>query len=129
MRTLWRDDVASFGGDFVRFDAIRVNPKPLDWKAIPIVLGGNSDAALRRVARWGDGWYGFNLDRAGEAAQRVRYLRASCDDAGRDIADLHVAVALRDQTPPTSRNSPKPASTSWSSSRNRRAVRRRQPRG
>jgi hypothetical protein len=33
------------------------------------------------------------------------------------------------QTPPTSRNSPKPASTSWSSSRNRRAVRRRQPRG
>jgi probable F420-dependent oxidoreductase len=99
MRTLWHNDVASFGGDFVRFDAIRVNPKPLDGKAIPIVLGGNSDAALRRVARWGDGWYGFNLDGAGEAAQRVRYLRACCDDAGRDIADLHVAVALRDPDP------------------------------
>jgi probable F420-dependent oxidoreductase len=53
IRTLWRDDVASFGGDFVRFDAIRVNPKPLDGKAIPIVLGGNSDAALRRVAPLG----------------------------------------------------------------------------
>jgi hypothetical protein len=61
--------------------------------------GGNSDAALRRVARWGDGWYGFNIDGAGEAAQRVRYLRASCDDAGRDIADLHVPVALRDPDP------------------------------
>ena len=99
MRTLWHNDVASFRGDFVRFDDIRVNPKPLDGKAIPIVLGGNSDAALRRVARWGDGWYGFNLDGAAEAAQRVRYLRACCEEAGRDIADLHVAVALRDPDP------------------------------
>jgi probable F420-dependent oxidoreductase len=99
MRTLWHNDVASFRGDFVRFDAIRVNPKPLDGKAIPIVLGGNSDAALRRVARWGDGWYGFNLDGAAEAAQRVRYLRACCEESGRDIADLLVAVALRDPDP------------------------------
>jgi hypothetical protein len=79
------------------------------------------ETATRRCGewpRWGDSWYGFNLDGAGEAAQRIRYLRACCDDAGRDIADLHVAVALRDQTPPTSRNSPKPASASWSSSRN-----------
>ena len=62
MRTLWRDDVASFHGDFVGFDEIRVNPKPVRDRRIPIVLGGNSDAALRRVVAWGDGWYAFNLD-------------------------------------------------------------------
>jgi hypothetical protein len=33
-----------------------VNPKPVR-RAIPIVLGGNSDAALKRVGAWGDGWY------------------------------------------------------------------------
>jgi probable F420-dependent oxidoreductase len=99
MRTIWRDDVASFEGDFVRFDAIRVNPKPLNTSGIPIILGGNSDAALRRVARSGDGWYGFYLDDAGEVAQRVGYLRACCDNAARDIADLHVAVSLRDPDP------------------------------
>jgi alkanesulfonate monooxygenase SsuD/methylene tetrahydromethanopterin reductase-like flavin-dependent oxidoreductase (luciferase family) len=32
-----------------------VNPKPLRDRQMPIVLGGNSDAALRRVAAWGDG--------------------------------------------------------------------------
>ena len=62
MRTLWRDDVASYSGEFVRFDTIRVNPKPVRDRRIPIVLGGNSDAALRRVVAWGDGWYGFYLD-------------------------------------------------------------------
>ena len=46
MRTLWREDVASFDGEFVRFDAVRVNPKPVRDRQIPVVLGGNSDAAL-----------------------------------------------------------------------------------
>ena len=52
MRTIWREDVASFHGEFVQFDAIRVNPKPMGGRTIPIVLGGNFDAALRRVAQW-----------------------------------------------------------------------------
>ncbi len=61
MRTLWRDDVASYEGTTVRFDRVRVNPRPVRDRRIPIVLGGNSDTALRRVVRYGDGWYGFNL--------------------------------------------------------------------
>ncbi|OBK44331.1 LLM class F420-dependent oxidoreductase [Mycobacterium sp. 1081908.1] len=94
MRTLWRDDVASFDGEFVRFDAIRVNPKPL--RRIPIVLGGNSDAALRRVAAWGDGWYGFNVDGPAAVRERMDTLERLCAEAGRDRAELSVSVALRD---------------------------------
>jgi probable F420-dependent oxidoreductase len=94
MRALWHDDVASFDGEFVRFDAIRVNPKPL--RRIPIVLGGNSDAALRRVVAWGDGWYGFNLDGPAAARERVDRLERLCAEAGRDRAELTVSVALRD---------------------------------
>ncbi|EFG75745.1 putative F420-dependent oxidoreductase, Rv2161c family [Mycobacterium parascrofulaceum ATCC BAA-614] len=52
MRALWRDDVASFAGDFVRFDSIRVNPKPVRDRGIPIVVGGNSD---RRCGGWRPG--------------------------------------------------------------------------
>jgi len=96
MRTLWRDDVASFDGEFVQFDSVRVNPKPVANDRIPIVLGGNSDAALRRVVAWGDGWYGFNLDGVDEVAERLEFLRGLCADSGRDRAELHVAVALRD---------------------------------
>ena len=61
IRTLWREDVASFRGEFVSFESVRVNPEPVRDRRIPVVLGGNSDAALRRAAAWGDGWYGFNL--------------------------------------------------------------------
>lgn len=99
MRTIWRDDVASFQGEFVQFDGIRVNPKPMGGRTIPIVLGGNSDAALRRVAQWGDGWYGFNLDGTAEVAQRVGYVKRRCREAGRDASDLHLAVSLQDPHP------------------------------
>lgn len=99
MRTLWRDDVASFDGEFVSFDAVRVNPKPVRDRRIPVVLGGNSDAALRRVSEWGDGWYGFNLSGVDAVAERVGVLHRLCEEAGRDIDELRLAVALQEVHP------------------------------
>jgi len=96
MRTLWRDDVASFDGNVVRFDSIRVNPKPVRDRRIPIVVGGNSDPALRRVATWGDGWYGFNLDGLSAVRDRVAKLERLCAESGRDRSKLRLSVALRD---------------------------------
>ncbi len=95
MRTLWREDVASFEGKFVGFDAIRVNPKPEGDRRIPIVVGGNSDPALRRVAAWGDGWYGFNLDGLAAVRERVAKLEQLCAESGRDRTQLRLSVALR----------------------------------
>jgi probable F420-dependent oxidoreductase len=94
MRALWRDDVASFDGKFVGFDSIRVNPKPVRDRRVPIVVGGNSDAALRRVAAWADGWYGFNVDGVAAVRERVSKLEEFCAQSGRDRAQLRLAVAL-----------------------------------
>jgi probable F420-dependent oxidoreductase len=99
MRTLWREDPASFTGEFVRFADIRVNPKPLREGGIPVIVGGNSDAALRRAARAGDGWYGFNLADLEQVAERVERLRQLCTAADRDPSGLHIAVALADPRP------------------------------
>ena len=52
-------------------------------------------AALRRVATWADGWYGFFVD---DVAQRVDTLRRLCRDVGRDASSLRLAVALREPT-------------------------------
>ncbi|GAC1401937.1 MAG: LLM class F420-dependent oxidoreductase [Mycobacterium sp.] len=95
MRTLWRDDVASFEGEFVGFDSVRVNPKPVADRRIPIILGGNTETALRRAVSWGDGWYGFNLNGVQEVAERVDVLNRLCEEAGRDRGELRLAVALR----------------------------------
>ena len=94
MRTLWRDDIASFDGKFVDFDSIRVNPKPVRDRRIPIVFGGNSDPALRRVAACGDGWYGFNLNGVAAVRERVAKLEQLCAESGRDRAGLRLSVAL-----------------------------------
>ncbi len=94
MRVLWGEDVASFDGEFVAFDAVRVNPKPVRDRRIPVVLGGNSDAALRRVAGWGDGWYGFNLAGVDAVRERLAVLEGMCREVGRDVRDLRIAVAL-----------------------------------
>lgn len=97
MRTLWADDVASFSGEFTRFESVRVNPKPVRG-SIPVVIGGNSDAALSRVAAFGDGWYGFNLP-ATAVAERVATLAGQCERRGRSLRELAVAVALADGSP------------------------------
>lgn len=99
MRALWCDDVASYSGDFVNFRSVRVNPKPVRDRRVPVMVGGNSDAALHRVAAWGDGWYGFNLVDVAEVADRVAFLRGACRSAGRDPGDLYLAVALQDPRP------------------------------
>ena len=99
MRTIWRDDIASHAGEFANFVAIRVNPKPFRDGRIPVVLGGNSEAALRRVAQWGDGWYGFNLHDVDDAALKLDTLQRLCREAGRDRGELRLAVALRDPQP------------------------------
>jgi len=99
MRTIWRDDIASHAGEFAKFVAIRVNPKPFRDGRIPVVLGGNSEAALRRVAQWGDGWYGFNLHDVDDAALKLDTLQRLCREAGRDRGELRLAVALRDPQP------------------------------
>jgi probable F420-dependent oxidoreductase len=96
MRALWSEDVASFQGEFASFGAIRVNPKPVR-RRIPVVVGGTTDAALRRIAGWGDGWYGFNLRDVAEVRERVGTLQRLCAEAGRERVD--VAVALRDPDP------------------------------
>lgn len=97
LRVLWREDPASYMGRFVEFSSVRSFPKPVR-DTIPVVLGGNSDRALARVAQYGDGWYGFNLS-VDELPSRLGSLASACHEAGRDAKGLEIAVSLRDGHP------------------------------
>jgi probable F420-dependent oxidoreductase len=94
-RRLWCDPVSAHEDRFYRLPACRAYPKPVQQPHPPIHFGGESDAALERVADLGQGWYGFDLDPPGFAA-RVR-LAKRCRTR-RDLA-LSVSPYLRATTP------------------------------
>ncbi len=74
MRALWNDDQPAFQGRFVSFDNIQAMPRPVQEGGPPIIVGGASDAALKRTVDYAQGWYGFALDVAQTAAvlERLR---------------------------------------------------------
>jgi probable F420-dependent oxidoreductase len=92
MRKLWGEGLASHQGELVRFDQAASFPKPAQVARVPVLFGGESEAALRRVAEYGDGWYGFNLDPAG-ARERLARLDALLAERGRTRREVEVVVA------------------------------------
>jgi probable F420-dependent oxidoreductase len=59
IRRLWTTSPASFKGEFYRFDDAVMEPRPVQRPHPPIWVGGRSDAALRRAARFGDAWLAY----------------------------------------------------------------------
>jgi len=97
LRALWRDDVSRFAGETISFDNAYLYPKPVRGNDIPILIGGESDVALKRVARAGDGWLAFNLP-VDTAAERVRRLKELTKEQGRDPEQLRIVTAIFSST-------------------------------
>ena len=91
MRTLWVDDVSEYHDRGYELAPSRAFPKPVQQPHPPIHVGGHSDAALRRVARYGQGWYAFNVG-PDELGERARALEPVMRDHDRALADLTVSV-------------------------------------
>jgi len=91
MKALWTQEVAEFHGATVDIAPCYFNPKPLQKPHPPILVGGESDAALRRVAAFGDGWYGFDLEPE-QLRGRLARLDALLAEHGRARRDIAVFV-------------------------------------
>ncbi len=106
LRGVWTDteQASTFHGRHVDFTEALSFPKPLQSPGPPIHIGGESDSALRRVARFGDGWYGWNMTPA-EFEHRLERLDAQLalhpfwDGAQRSREDVAVQVGLRFRGP------------------------------
>jgi len=92
MRKLWGEPKSSFSGEFVHFDGARSFPKPPQGAKLPVIFGGESMPALRRVARMGNGWFGVKLNPE-QAAAKIATLRSLMSDAGRDISEIEIIIS------------------------------------
>lgn len=117
LRALWRDNPSSFRGKYFNFGPVRSLPKPVQPGGVPILVGGHSSAAVRRAARFGDGFFpavgelrGLSWEIDSDAMGRLRALldslKTECEQIGRNPneleiscigpADLDTLKALRD---------------------------------
>lgn len=98
LKTLWRDDPASFSGRFTSFEGIALATTPRTGGGPPIWVGGNTDPALRRALAHGDGWHGFELypEDMPDVSSRLERLG---EEVGRDPGELELSV-VRGLMPP-----------------------------
>jgi probable F420-dependent oxidoreductase len=98
MRRLWSDQT-SYSGEFVNFEGALSFPKPAQGTKLPILVGGQTDAALKRAAAYGSGWCGFNLTPP-ETADAIARLRNLLKENRRDPFDFEYIVAATPQSTP-----------------------------
>ena len=83
----------SHDGRRYRFEESWSNPGSLQRPHPPILIGGVSDAALKRVARLGDGWLAVSAGRE-QLAERLRALGGFCAERGRRLTELSLAYKM-----------------------------------
>jgi probable F420-dependent oxidoreductase len=93
VKRLCQGGEVTFQGEYYRLDPLASNPGSVQRPHPPILIGGTSNAALRRAARLGDGWLSTGL-RAEHLRERLGVLRKLCEAHGRRLADLSLVHKL-----------------------------------
>jgi probable F420-dependent oxidoreductase len=94
LRLLWREEVASFSGRYVQFNEVRCDPSPTHG-GIPLHIGGASDAAISRAARFGDGYFPWvppGLDLYETLERVIGEVRSEATRLGRSPDDIEMTA-------------------------------------
>ncbi len=92
LKALWTTDPSEFHGELYDLPPCSMFPKPVQQPHPPLVFGGESDAAMRRTARVGQGWHTFNRlpDQVVEPLARLDGFLA---EQGRTRDDLTITAS------------------------------------
>ena len=97
LRDLWSKDEVSYEGEFIKFPPLRIGPKPVQKPFPPILLGAHDPKyALKRVARFADGWFPANLPPE-KFRETIPEIKRLAKEAGRDAEKLEFSVLMMAQ--------------------------------
>ena len=91
LRKLWTGEVVDHEGTYYTVPNVSISPTPK--QSIPIYIGGDTEFALRRAARVGDGWVG-NAYSPAQADEFLARMHKALADEGRDPAGFEIVLAL-----------------------------------
>jgi probable F420-dependent oxidoreductase len=90
---LWTEDDVTFEGKYYTVHNVTMKPKPVQQPHPDVWFGGHSDAACRRVGRYGTGWLPSFI--AGpEYKRKVELIKTEADKAGREIEEDHYGALV-----------------------------------
>ena len=91
---LWREPLADYDSDYLRFEGIRMNPKPVSPGGVPIWVSGTlNDRVVARLARFGAGWLPWGAEFE-DVAGAIPRMRRKVEDLGRDPAEIGVLASI-----------------------------------
>jgi probable F420-dependent oxidoreductase len=93
LKELWTQEEPKYEGKYHRLSGMSFSPKPLQKPHIPLLIGGNSHAAIRRAVRLGNGWHPFAISRE-TLREGIHYLRKYAQNTGRDVAEIPVSFSM-----------------------------------
>jgi probable F420-dependent oxidoreductase len=82
-KTLWTDEVIEHHGEFFDFKPVMFEPKPVQKPHPPVLVGGESERALKRAATLGDGWIGMHHT-PDTVSLQIKKLRDLLQNGSRD---------------------------------------------
>lgn len=91
---LWTSEAPRFAGRYVSFDEVAFEPKPVQRPHLPVWIGGDADAALRRAAKFASGWWSF-LTPPEKIGERVDFIKSQPEYDGRAFDVVHGMATTR----------------------------------
>ena len=91
MKVIWTEEEASYSGEFVSFDRIISNPKPMQRPHPPIYYGGATPLGRRRVARYADGWIPIDI-LVDDLAAAKEDLDRCLEEEGREPGSVPISL-------------------------------------
>ena len=95
MIRLWTEREVTYEGEHIQLKAAKLDPKPVQSPHVPLIIGGYSPAAMRRTARFGQGWIGFGTNPE-QTAAALQGVDAALEAAGRSRDGFEVIVMPAD---------------------------------
>ena len=91
MQALWTQADPEYHGEYYNIDGIKFEPKPVQQPGIPIWVGGHSQAALRRTAKYGSCWH-TTRQTPDFVAENLPYLRERIEKEGRQQSEVTISL-------------------------------------
>jgi probable F420-dependent oxidoreductase len=93
LNRLWSEDNVSFDGKYYHYSSVTISPKPKQ-SPLPLWIGGSSEAAIERTARYGSGWLAGSAQAPDQLGRVIGAIRERAVALGRPIDEDHYGAGF-----------------------------------